>query len=99
MLSFKLFLRNESYGCIVIGKIVRHRHNRLTDLLLVRAFFRYDEAISPVLLACGKLRCFTRTDLVDNLFYWNRVLNARLYPGTRRMASEWPWLTPLPQKV
>lgn len=99
MVSVELFLADEMNSGIIIGEIVGHGLDLFLNFLKICAFLSHNEALSGVFLSGGQLRILAGTNLFHCFRYRNRVLDAAFYSGYRRIASEWPWLTPLPQKV
>ena len=95
----KLLFGDKMNGCIIIRKIVRHRLNCVLYCCRIRAFFQNNEALSRVFLSGGQLGIaagsYASSASGTGIVYCLPFLT----PGTLRIASECPWLTPLPQKV
>ena len=74
MVAVELFLRYEVHGRVVIGEVVRHRHDLALDFGCVSAFLEYDEAFAQVLFARGQLRVLACSHRLERAFDGDGVL-------------------------
>ena len=99
VIALQLRKRNKMHLGLIVSKIVRHGFDLGGNPLCIRALLDHNVALSFVLFSRGKLGFSpARTD-ERALSIGTVYCLASTTPGMRRIASECPWLTPLPQKV
>ena len=81
MITCEFFLTDEVDRCIVIGKIVRHRLDRVFDRRFIRTFLRNDKALPCMLLSCGKLGIVSAPYGLESFGNGYRILLRILHPG------------------
>ena len=64
VVTLHLFLADEMNRCVIVGEVVRHRHDFFLDAGKISALSRYDEALSRVFLSRCEFRGLAVSDLL-----------------------------------